>query len=172
MGIPESLHSSLVREWKALGPAWDAKYPHDWLVWEPGVWQVPAPGKAMGVTRFMTTEAVGRPQTVDSRCFELVAPSGKLRIGRAPENDIVINDETVSREHLMLERVGARWLASALPTSKATRFTVKGSPAAEDAPVPLTSGDHVTLGGVVLTYLSAAALKERIRAGADPSARF
>lgn len=84
MGLSESLHSSLVREWTALGPGWDARYPNDWLVWEPGVWQVPPPGK-VGVTLFAVAERSGRPQTVDSRCYELVAPSGKLRIGRSPE---------------------------------------------------------------------------------------
>src|SRR5687768_3672122 len=87
------------------GPRFITSHPHQWLVWEPGVWQ-PAPrGQDALMTRVASPEhpvTPGfRPSTGDALCFEL-AERRALKIGRAHSCDVQINDATVSREHLLL----------------------------------------------------------------------
>ena len=139
--------------------AWASAHPHDWLVWESGA--TAAAAVNVGTTQ-LPDLAAPRPQEGDGLCFELVAAQPKIRIGRAVENDIVIPDATVSREHVVLEQRDGQWTAVALPSSRATTFKVQAKVPADDVPMPLTSGDQLTLGRVRLTYLSAEAMRARI----------
>ena len=150
----------------ALASGFEKRYPNDWLVWEPGEWRVPGPTADLATTQLPMGSAPERPPKGDCLCYELKSATGKISIGRAPENDIVLNDATVSREHLLLERSGTAWLANVMPASRATKFSVKGAPPSADGPMTLSSGDKITLGGVTLTYLSVAGLKERLKAEA------
>ena len=163
MGVPASMQSLLVRQLLALEDAgWQVRHPNDWLIWEPGAWSVPEAKGAMSSTQVALAQPP-RPQKGDCLCFELKLVVGaKLKIGRAPENDIVLNDATVSREHLVLERPKDQWLVHALPASKAT--LVKGKVASPQTPVPLASGDQLTVGGVTLSYLTSSGLLARIKA--------
>lgn len=162
MGVPASMQSLLVRQLLALKEmAWLQKYPADWLVWEPGAWKVPEPKGGVASTQIAAVQP-DRPQKGDCLCFELKPVAGtRLKVGRAPENEIVLNDATVSREHLVLERPKDGWIVHALAASKAT--LVKGKPAAPGSPVPLASGDQLTVGGVTLTYLKPAQLLVRLK---------
>ena len=147
----------------ALTSAWEARYPHPWLIWEPGVWKVPSSTNKLAATQ-CAESAPDRPQKGDCLCFELRSTTGTLRVGRAPENEIVINDATVSREHLVLVRVGAVWNADALPGAKNT--AVRGVPLVPGTRVELASGDRLSVGGVTLSYLSPDKLKLRLQAEA------
>ena len=166
VSIRHVLQSLLVRQSMALGETWDEKYPHDWLIWEAGAARPSTMGVNVSTTQFPGAPNPAPSVDADSLCFELVAQAGKVRVGRALQNDIVIPDATVSREHLVLEQADGRWMGSALPSSRATKFSVTSEPVTEDRPMPLSSGDRVTLGAVTLTYLSAAALKARVLAEA------
>jgi hypothetical protein len=66
---------------------------------------------------------------------------------------------------LILERKGAQWQVHGLPNTKATTF--RGAALAPSDPLPLHSGDRITVGGVALTYLTAAGLKSRVTAEAQ-----
>ena len=166
VSIRHVLQSLLIRQSMALGGGWDAKYPRDWLVWEAGAGRASPMGTAVNTTAYPDQAPVARGFEADSLCFELPSGPGKVRIGRAVENDIVIPDATVSREHLALEAVDGKWMGTALPSSRATKFSLQTEPVTEDRPVLLTSGDQITLGSVRLTFLSAAALKQRVQAEA------
>ena len=162
MGVPASMQSMLVRQFLALKePVWLQKHTADWLVWEPGAWKVPQLQGGVASTQIALAQP-DRPQKGDCLCFELKPVVGvKLKVGRAPENDIVLNDATVSREHLLIERLKDQWVAHALASSKAT--LVKGKAASPGTAVPLASGDTLTVGGVVLSYLTASALVLRLK---------
>ena len=91
------------------------KYPGVWLVWEPGAWHAPDVGgparKTIAGFKPATT-----PSGSDALCFQLQLDEGKntVRIGRDEKSDVVINDATVSRDHLILTcATGDIW--SALP---------------------------------------------------------
>ena len=82
--------------------------------------------------------AVTAPHRGDALCFELNLPAKAtgLRLGRANTNDIVINDATVSREHLLLTKgASEHWSAEALTGSKPTFL---GS-------MPLAAGQRIEL---------------------------
>ena len=172
MGVSASMQSLLVRQLMVLKEqAWLERHTTDWLVWEPGAWKVPDPARGGVASTQIAIAQPDRPQTGDCLCFELKPIAGaKLKIGRAPENDIVLNDATVSREHLVLERSKEQqWLVHAQASSKAT--LVKGKAALPGAPVPLASGDQLKVGGVTLTYLTPTGLLGRVRAEAQRLSR-
>src|SRR4051812_32130275 len=77
------------------------RYPHGWLVWEAGGWNVPDIGEDMGNTRLPSGDMADCLPQSDVLCFELPPPAADavIKVGRAPECDVVINDATVSREH-------------------------------------------------------------------------
>jgi len=158
------MQSLLVRQLLALKePAWVQRYPSDWLIWEPGAWKVPAVRGEVASTQIALAQS-DRPLKGDCLCFELKSVAGaKLKIGRAPENDIVLNDATVSREHLLLERK-EQWMLHALPSSKTAM--VRGRALFPGLAVPLSSGDQLTIGGVTLTYLTPAGALARLKSEA------
>jgi hypothetical protein len=130
------------------------RYPLAWLVWEPGNW-VPASGT--GDTRLAETMVPrggpARPVGGDALCFELRCDKGKetrLRVGRAPENEIVVNDMTVSREHVALVHTFAVWKADLAPSQKAAWYDEKRLIAGN--PVPLVDGGQLRIGDVLLGF--------------------
>ncbi|MBX5483037.1 MAG: FHA domain-containing protein [Myxococcaceae bacterium] len=142
------------------------RYPHGWLVWEAGTWNVPHAGEEIGTTRLPLNEIADCLPQSDVLCFEIAPPrSGTLKLGRSPENDIVINDATVSREHLELGFEGERpW---AKPLLEASETAVNGVPMDRIHLTPLVNGARMLVGGVALTYHSADGFEARLEAHAE-----
>lgn len=89
----------------ALKEKFRAKYPHPWLVWEAGAWNVPEVVEGnVAATRLPLTDLRDCLPAGDALCFELVGQTdgSPLRLGRASNNALVVNDATVSREQLHL----------------------------------------------------------------------
>jgi pSer/pThr/pTyr-binding forkhead associated (FHA) protein len=128
-------------------------------VWEAGPWRPPSAR--------IETLASG-PQTRllasgESLAIELASRRGsdEVRIGRASENDLVIDDATLSRVHLLLRRgLDGAWTAQDAGSRNGTK--VDGAPA--KAPIPLRRGSIVEAGAVRLTFYDAAGLYGRLRA--------
>jgi hypothetical protein len=76
-----------------------------------------------------------------------------LRIGRAPDNDIILADPYVSPRHLIIEESDNGWIAADCGSDNGV-FTGKG--ARITAPIELQSGDFVQIGRTVLRFLSPA----------------
>lgn len=132
-----------------------AKYPGGWLVWEPGAWQPPSRAmlNTVGVPAGAPATA---PTQTDALCFFLGKDVGVVSIGRAPENDCVVSDATVSRHHAdLIEREG-RWWVRAAPER---RLGLNGQ--ALEAEALLTPHDQLQLGNVTLTFEDEAGLRER-----------
>lgn len=148
----------MVRQALALKDKFVESHPHEWLVWEPGAWKVPAAGEKLADTRAVPPQGFDRPPSGDCLCFELrCAPATPVKVGRAPENGVVINDATVSREHLTLSRTPDGWtVVPQRPTQLSGRALELGKS------LPIKSGDRLTMGGVTLTFLSPGGFVERI----------
>ena len=119
-------------------------YPHPWLVWEPGAWTAPSPNNRM--TILPPAPGTERPVAGDALCFELILKPGQtgLRVGRAPDCDIVINDATVSRAHLLL---------TALVSPSSRGATTAGGVAFEPGGrIALTRDMPLQIGEVQLTF--------------------
>lgn len=78
-----------------------------------------------------------------------------VTLGRALDNDIVVSNNTVSRHHAVLERVGSQWRLRDLRSRNGTR--VNGVPLGSGS-LPLRHGDRIELG------------RAEIRITADPDA--
>ncbi|WP_242346417.1 FHA domain-containing protein [Anaeromyxobacter terrae] len=136
--------------------------PEDWLVWEAGPWRPPAAGRETMLagpgTRLV---AAG-----ESLVIALAAKNGgpEVRVGRDPENDVVVDDGTLSRRHLVLRRDGGGgWTVEDAGSSNGTR--VNGLRIGR-APLRLEPGARVEAGAVRLTFYDGPTLYLRLRGAA------
>jgi hypothetical protein len=158
------LLSLLVRQHLALKEKFRARYPHCWLVWESGVWNVPENSEQNhGTTRLPTSDLRDCLPAGDAMCFELAPSSGRdsLSLGRASSNVFVINDATVSREHLVLHhQPDGRWRVEAL--AQGGPAMLGGTLLRPGLPTPMESGMHLQLGDVRLTFHDAESFHTRM----------
>lgn len=143
--------SLLGRQRQLLGARFFERYSSDWLVWEPGLWR---PARSILTSNTETTlQPSGgdspRPVGEDALCFELKQTAGKaFTVGRGSENNIVVNDLTVSREQFLLRFVqNSGWVVHA----KGTPLTVDGRPVGQDGE-RLKNAAVIGAGDVRMTY--------------------
>lgn len=150
--------SLLVQQRQVLGPRFLQRHGHDWLVWEPGAWNVPRGNTSVSVTAVPKKQSQSAPAKGDPLCFVLAEP---ISIGRAEGNSLVLSDETVSRQHCLLERRDGNWWVQRQPGSGVLK--VDGTEL--QGPAPLSNGQHLALGEVVLTFMSAWGMVKRLEGG-------
>ncbi len=168
------LLSLLVRQHLALREKFRARYPHPWLVWEAGAWNVPeATEQNVATTHLPVDYLRDCLPSGEVMCFELAmgVERGPLKVGRSSQSALVINDTTVSREHLLLHPTSeGPWLVEALP--RATPVLLNGQKLEAEQRIALTPGARLGLGDVCLTFHDADTFHARIgRIAAEVAAR-
>lgn len=158
------LLSTLVRQFQVLGTGFGARYPHAWLLWEPGNRVAAQAPEAIPATTVVPLAA--RPKTPgvgDPVCFPLAATVGgpPVRVGRAPTNDLVIDDLTVSREHFELWLDAEGWNIAVRDTSNATTM-VRTMSLQLGEKMRLVDGCAIVAGGVQLTFVAQGRLLPRL----------
>lgn len=134
-----------------------------WIVWEAGPWRPPSPDRATHAS----SERRARESSGDALAL-LVAPrpgrdlSLGVRLGRGPDNDLVVDDGTLSRSHLLLRFGADVWTVEDLHSSNGTR--VDGAPL-NGGPVALQPGAQIEAGSVRLTFYDARGLWLRLKHG-------
>jgi pSer/pThr/pTyr-binding forkhead associated (FHA) protein len=96
-------------------------------------------------------------------CFELAPGPGResLPLGRSSSNVFVINDATVSREHLVLHyQPDGQWMVEAL--AQGGPALLGGKRLRPGLPTPLESGMQLQLGDVRLTFHDAESFHTRM----------
>jgi hypothetical protein len=141
------------------------RYPNGWLIWESGAWNLPEIGEEMGRTRLPARDMADCLPESDVLCFELAPVDRELLLGRSTENDIVINDATVSRAHLRLGVDDGRWWVQACPDS--AESLLNGTPLDADQRTTLADGEQVQVGDVTLTYLDVDSFISRVETQAQ-----
>jgi hypothetical protein len=162
--------SLLSRQHQLLGARFFERYASDWLVWEPGPWR---PARSIltsnsEATQLPTAMQTPRPVGEDALCFELKqVDKASLSVGRGTENEIVINDLTVSREQFVLQFAKADgWRVF----SKGTPLTVEGQ-AVGDAGAALKNGFVIAAGDVRMTFYSPEGFPRRLEQETAKSSR-
>lgn len=133
--------------------------PPQWLVWEAGPWRPPTRHRETLLAR----PGLPKLEAGESLAIQLVARGGGavVTLGRDAENDLVVDDATLSRAHMRFERGGdGRWSLRDLGSSNGTRLD---GAALGTTPAPLRSGARIEAGAVALTFYDAAALYLRLR---------
>lgn len=138
-------------------------HPGPWLVWEAGPWRPPAPDRA---TR-ASSERRARESAGDALALQVAPRAGRdrshgIQLGRGPDNDLVVDDGTLSRAHLVLRTADGAWMVEDLRSSNGTR--VDGVPV-EPGPVPIEPGTTIEAGSVRLTFYDAKGLYLRLKHG-------
>ena len=143
----------------ATPEAFAAAEPARWLVWEAGPWRPPTRSHETIVAQ----PGMPRLDAGESLAIQLVARDGGavVTLGRGAENDLVVDDATLSRAHLRLERgADGGWTVRDLGSSNGTR--VDGARLG-DAAAPLHSGSTIEAGAVRLTFYDPSGLHARLR---------
>jgi hypothetical protein len=153
--------SRLAQQRLSLGDAFAAKYAHDWLVWEPGAWVVPR-GIVTGETLPPKRKGKDALRADDPLCFVLQPKTDgrAFSVGRAEGNDLVLSDETVSRNHCFLVHTGDNWVVSC--DAEAKQLALDEEPVKAGDSARIRSKQRLTLGHVVLTLLSTRDLLARL----------
>jgi hypothetical protein len=155
------LLSFLSRQRFALKEQMAERFPHCWLTWEPGAWSVPPAGDS-ATTGQPTELPADRPAQGDALCFELQprADGSPLKLGRAAGSDVLVNDATVSREHILLSRSGDGWAAEVVSRARSTFLGT--APLSPGQKVALGDRQKLRIGDVVLTFHEPASLLARL----------
>jgi len=159
--VTSYLFSWLREKFAACEPAaFERLHPHDWLVWEAGRWHPPGRDG-----RTLASGAIAPPGSGESLAIALRSDPRRphLTLGRGAENDIVVDDATLSRVHLVLMcPEGGGWTVRDAGSSNGTRL--EGALLGAGKPEPLASGSRLQAGSVHFTFLDSAALLERLKA--------
>jgi hypothetical protein len=144
--------------------SFEQAHPGPWLVWEAGPWLPPPNDRAT----MMAPLRRGRASSGDPLVLEVAPRLGRarfegVRLGRGPENDLVVDDGTLSRAHMLFRRDTEGWLLEDLRSSNGTR--VDGEPV-EARPASLEPGARIEAGAVRLTFYDARGLHLRLRGAA------
>jgi hypothetical protein len=145
--LPMLLLSVLRNQHLLLERGFSTRYPHPWLVWEPGP-RRPAGSAAERNTLSTQAPTQAGPAKAaggDPLCVPLFGAA--LRIGRGDDCAIIIDDVTFSRDFGVLTLEGETW-----------RFT----PTAGGALVTLTAGTPLRHGDVTLTFETPASFVARL----------
>lgn len=129
-----------------------------WLVWEAGPWRPPS-AKRDTLVAGPGTRLLASGESLVIR-LEPRSAGAEVRVGRDASCDIVIDDGTLSRVHLVFRKEGGRWTVRDAGSRNGSR--VDGAPLRGEA-VPLSPGAAIEAGAVRLTFLDAAALYFRLR---------
>jgi hypothetical protein len=132
----------------------------EWLVWEAGPWRPPA-------RTGETLVAGGQPpvggssSSGESLAIELAPKDGAVAIGRGSGNDVVIDDATLSRVHLHLDRArDGSWRVRDAGSSNGTKLNGRKL---GTEPVAVEDGSAIEAGGVRLTFYGAEGMWLRLR---------
>jgi len=136
-------------------------HPYDWLLWEAGPWHPP---ERTGLTLLAAGPGAPPKGTGESLAIALRANPRRphITIGRGQENDVVVDDATLSRVHLVLMRLeSGGWSVRDAGSSNGTRLN--GRALEVGTPAPLPSGARLEAGSVHLTFLSSADFLQRLK---------
>ena len=160
MSVTSFMLSALSRMYEGAGlAAFTSAHPHCWLVWEPGVWELPTKDvQAGGAARSPTPSG-------DSLALALAARADRpphLSLGRAPTCDIEVSDPTVSQRHLLfMQSAPARWTVRDAGSKNCS--WVDGVQLVPGDPKALIDGMRIQITQVVLTYYEPQGLFARMQ---------
>jgi hypothetical protein len=125
--------------------------PSPWLVWEAGPWK---PGGARTLTAAPPPPSLATvPAGAEALAF-MLAPKDPSKdhvtLGRADTCDIVINDGTVSTQHLVFRRTPQGWTVEDAGSRNGS--SLSGSPLEPGKPKGLLSTARLMAGSVAFSY--------------------
>ena len=136
-----------------------------WLVWEPGTLNATGDDEVtLGLVPTFDPRSTPKPPDGDALCFALKPEpqvASRIQLGRASGNDLVLNDVTVSREHLALAFTPPEhWSVTAHVSTQPSRLAGVLLPA--DVPHTLLNGQVLEVGAQRLTFYGSAGFVERL----------
>jgi hypothetical protein len=150
MAVSTYMLSLLGRQHLLLGGQFFDRYRSAWLVWESGPRR---PSRSLhGNTEATLVPTSQTPKTMvnDAICFELKqSPEARVTVGRSSDNELVLNDLTVSRQQFVLEFINGLWRVRSLGTPLQVENI-----AVEPEGVVLKNGSVIAAGDVRMTFYS------------------
>jgi hypothetical protein len=153
------LVSALKRQFGSSRDLFFSRNGNEWLVWEPGSWK--APRSSTLVLEAPPLPPAAAPPSKAAEALAIGLPgSDRVRVGRAPDVEISLNDGTLSGTHFALLRDGGRWSAEDLGSTNGTFVENVRLKAGER--MTLRNGSSIRAGSVMLTFHTAEGLWARL----------
>jgi hypothetical protein len=164
------LLSSLRAQVAGLGlDAFKASYPHPWLLWELGAWTPPSKSS----TSTLSGSETPPPQRGGEALALALTPkdrkSPQVTLGRGPDNDLEVNDGTLSQTHLVFMQGAVSWTVRDAGSKNGSWVdAVKLTPG---NPAVLRNGAKVRAAKAMFLYLTPEGMFDHLRQGpgAKPS---
>jgi pSer/pThr/pTyr-binding forkhead associated (FHA) protein len=153
--------------------AFRSAHPSAWLVWEPGAWkpptrggtmQIPAPGLGLANTPVPGAGAEALAWNLTPK-----HPQAEIALGRGDNNDVVINDATLSSRHLVFSQDSLGWKVRDAGSTNGS--AVDGAPLLAGTTLRLRAGSVLRAGQVKLTFLDAGGMFARLKSVAAGTGR-
>lgn len=156
MPVPSYLSTFLWMQQLRGAEAFATRFPGLWAVWEPGQWRPSADVKR---TISFGGDAASAKAAGDYLCFHLGMADGRVvSLGREAGNDLVVNDGTVSRQHVQFfAQANAWWVRP-----HAGRTATLAGKSVELTGAPVSPGQELVLGGARFTFHDAQSLIRRL----------
>ncbi len=103
----------------------------------------------------------GEPLVVVVEKTKANAFQRRITIGRTGNNDIVLDEASVSRFHAWLEQVGQEWVVVDAGSRNGT--TLAGRKLLAKVPTPLVNGQALRIGSMSLTYYTSTGFLDLLR---------
>ncbi|MFN7134901.1 MAG: FHA domain-containing protein [Myxococcales bacterium] len=140
--------------------AFETAHPYSWLLWEPGAWTPPRKASDTMLLRPSTPLPGGAGEAL---ALGLVSKRGSTQItlGRGPDNDLPINDATLSTTHLVLMADERGWTVRDANSRNGT--WLDGAQLVAGIPQRLAEASSIRAAQVGLTFYTPKGLFERMR---------
>jgi hypothetical protein len=139
--------------------------------WPVLVWESPPnrPDPHLGFVDFTTVPntRVRRPTAIEPLVLELrkrTPGALEITVGRSPDNDIVIEDPTVSRTHALFRREPHTGMWHVVDAESHNGTFLAGVIIVPGRPMPLFERAALRFGGVEVAFLQSSAFEQYVRA--------
>ena len=166
--MPSHDIAALLKEYRAAPEEFLAAHPNPWIVWQPPLDIFGGAGEPLLQTTTHLRGLSPKDDLADAVAVEVVKVPGRnsfpggVTMGRSSSNDVQLDNEKVSRLHAWLvQRKDGGWTIADAESQNGT--LVAGAQLAPGKAVNLAEKAELDLGGLHVTYYSAAALAEYLK---------
>jgi pSer/pThr/pTyr-binding forkhead associated (FHA) protein len=145
--------------------AFKANHPYPWLLWEPGAWTPPSKNSSTTLTGSETPAPQRGGEALALALTPRDRKSPQVTLGRGPENDLEVNEGTLSQTHLVFMQGPLGWTVRDAGSKNGS--WLDAMKLAPGNPAALRNGAKIRAAGAFLIFLTPEGMFDHLRQGAQ-----